>query len=286
VHRDIVFVIDVSGSMRDNDPKTSVGNKKTCERLKALDVLLSKLPAGITNFGVVTYNDRAVDITSNLYSTKEAIYNDLSGGTTGEAPVDIVCATQGGTNFGAGLNAAKRIFEQYGDPRATKEILFLSDGLPEDKDWPNIAKDLKENGISAGNTKITVSIASIFLGNSEPDPNPLKEMASQDLSVTPPRPIYAVAKDAGDLPAMLAAMLQNNKLQGSEVSYLGDRSSEPYSKVNVFDKLNAKNHFVTPPFEIVLERDQKTFNVELKYWDTMQNRSTQRGTIEFRRDID
>jgi hypothetical protein len=52
IRRDIVFVIDVSGSMSANDPL----DQGTCGRLKAVQEVIARSPAdGTSAFGVVTF---------------------------------------------------------------------------------------------------------------------------------------------------------------------------------------------------------------------------------------
>ena len=287
VHRDVTFVIDVSGSMATSDPKVEIppagSGKKTCGRLDALNAILDKMPANITSFAVVTYDDTLVKKSSKLFKTKAELFADLVG-TTAPAPKieEIICADGMGTTYTAGLTGAKQVLEK-GEVNATKEIIFLSDGAPYDgPQAKTMANDLKTNGVTVGGRKQTVSLATVFLGTTVPNPNILEEMASVDKSKIPPKPIYAVAKDAAELADLLGKMIENNKLQGSDVIQGGDSASSSRTTIDVFQKLDAKNQFVTVPFELKLDRAQANYILNFEYWDTMQNRSSYPGTIHWK----
>ncbi len=289
VHRDVTFVIDVSYSMGDNDPLVDVppagSGKKSCGRLDALNAILDKMPPNITSFAVVTYDDDINYKSKKLYKTKAELFADLTTGSTPGSPrkvEDVICEISGGTTYTAGLTGAKQVLEK-GEINATKEIIFLSDGAPSDKPQAKaMAEDLKTNGVTVGGRKQTVSLATVFLGSTVPSPNVLEEMASVDRSKIPPKPIYAVAKDAGELADLLGKMIENNKLQGSDVVQGGDGASSSRTTIDVFQKLDAKNQFVTVPFELKLDRSQKNYILNFEYWDTMQNRSSYPGTIHWK----
>ena len=286
VHRDVVFVIDVSGSMSDQDPLVdgpAGSDTKTCGRLEALKAILAKMPAGITSFGVVTYDDSVEKNSSKLFKTKAELFDDLTGTASGAPKIEtIICLNADGTTYSAGLNGAAEVLKK-GEQNATKEIIFLSDGEPDDGNRARIlAENLKTQGINTGGRQQTVSIATVFLGTEAPADKVLETMASVDKTKIPPKPIYAEAKDAELLAEILGKMIDNNKLQGSNVVQGGDAASSSRTTIDVFKDIDAKNQFVTAPFVLQLDRAQANYVLDFSYWDTMQNRSSYPGKIQWK----
>ncbi len=292
VHRDVTFIIDVSGSMAGfpppgqdpavpEDPANEDG-PKTCARLKTLETLIAKLPPNITKFGVATYDDVIVNFSTKLFSDKAALYKDLMRDLPSSGHIaDIVCRAGNGTKYLQALNQAKEMLAK-GEAGATKEVLFLSDGEPEDTDEQILAttNDMKKNGIVVGGRRQNISIATVLLGENANE-EILKKMASVDASVIPPKPVFAKAADAEQLAEILGRMIDNNKLQGSKVVHSGDSPALPRKTIDVFSQLDAKNQFVTAPFVLNVERTQQNYKLDFEYWDTMQNRSTYPGVIRW-----
>ena len=71
MQRDILFVIDVSGSMADND--TLDAPNKTCGRLKALQAVFAVLPTDVTNYGLATFGSTLSTHSNALFATKDAL---------------------------------------------------------------------------------------------------------------------------------------------------------------------------------------------------------------------
>ncbi len=65
--RDVVLVIDTSGSMKQNDR----GNKDSCARLDAVKAVIASIPAGTGQFALVTFSSD-VDKSSTLMFGTEA----------------------------------------------------------------------------------------------------------------------------------------------------------------------------------------------------------------------
>jgi uncharacterized protein YegL len=119
--RDIVFVIDVSGSMNSNDPT----NRSTglCGRYEAIRSIMATV-AGRDDVraAVVTFDDRMRATTNKLLALP------LFDASTAYTPASI-CLNSGGTNYQAGLTEAIKLFA---DARtdAVRELYFISDGEP------------------------------------------------------------------------------------------------------------------------------------------------------------
>ena len=282
MHREVTFVIDVSGSMKQNDPKDDSA-ERTCGRLKALNVLIDKMPPDITKFGVVTYDAAIKYYSSKLFAKKSDLFADLLRSDSSKIISDIVCEADGGTVYRQGILKAKQLFEN-GEGDATKELIFLSDGEPSDGyQAKQLATELKTKGVVSGGRRHNVSIATIFLGKAAPDPNVLLEMASVDASQIPPKPIYAEASHADQLADLLGRMIDNIRLQGSILTYSGDANNSVRETINVFTKIDARSQFVSPAFQLNLDRAQKNFILNFEYWDSIQNRSTYTGTLHWRK---
>jgi von Willebrand factor type A domain len=293
VDREVVFIVDVSGSMSGTDPEVDVkpieGVKrennavaKTCGRMDALEAILAKMPAGKTKFAVATYDDRVVHFSTHLFNNKQDLYADLLRGEPATVKIkDVICRAGLGTSYKVGLDKAKAIL-LTGEAGSTKEMIFLSDGEPQDSKPTILATtaDFKTNGVTIGGRKQSISIATLLLGTAVTS-DILKSMASVDNSVSPPAPIFAKAANASDLADVLGRMIDNNKLQGSQVLHSGDTPGLPKSTVNVFPLLDRKNQFVTSSFILSVERSQLNYNMGFEYWDTMQNRSSFSGAIHW-----
>ena len=293
VHREVTFIVDVSGSMSDTDPEVDVkpidgvrvddaAVAKTCGRLKALEAILAKMPAGKTKFAVATYDSVVVKFSTHLFDNKNDLYDDLLRGESASVKIkDVICRAGLSTTYKAGLDKAKDIL-LTGEGAATKEIIFLSDGEPTDvrADILATTNDFKTNGVTIGGRKQSISIATVLLGTAVTS-DILKSMASVDNSVSPPAPIFAKAANASDLADILGRMIDNNKLQGSQVQHSGDTPGLPKSTVNVFPLLDSKSQFITSSFILSVERSQLNYNMSFEYWDTMQNRSSFSGGIHW-----
>ena len=282
VHRDVVFAIDVSGSMSESDPMiTNSNGGLTCGRMKALDALVAKMPAGITNFGVITYDDSIEHASTKLFSDRTALYLDLIAGNGRTDITKIICEQNGGTEYKIGLDKAKELLLS-GEEHATKEIIFLSDGQPSDSEQDIIktTDDLKTNGLVINGRHQAVSIATLLLGDSPAD-DILEKMASLDTSATPAKPVFAKAQDADQLADALGRLMDNVKLQGATVSHAGDAPNTTPTKFDVMPRLDARNQFSTQAFELNIDATQKNYTIGFEYWDTMQNRATFPGSIHW-----
>ena len=109
---DIIFVIDVSGSMSGN---------KIAQTREALETIINQLRS-TDRFTMVTFesdvhmwNDRLVSASEN----RQPGITFARGLTAG-----------GGTNFAGGLEAAIDILKRYGDPSYVQLLVMLTDGEP------------------------------------------------------------------------------------------------------------------------------------------------------------
>jgi Mg-chelatase subunit ChlD len=151
VAADIVFAVDVSGSMGTNDKK--------CQRREAVKAVVEKIKSSLrandsVRFGFVKFESSS-HVVSGLTDVGRAaeLMNDNS-----------LCDVRGNTNF---ENAFKDVYGILRDSGSRKKIVyFLSDGMPTQSDS---GSDYKGSGLNAANRVHdlgNVSVYSIFLGAS------------------------------------------------------------------------------------------------------------------------
>jgi uncharacterized protein YegL len=192
--RDIVFVVDVSGSTADTDRRYSDGTGKTCERKKAVKALLDKLvkEPGV-EVGLVAFD------TDVSYSSSEL--SPISTISTDEYQTAELCAYRGGTNYGDALDRAAELLE-LGRENARKEVYFITDGEPnEESTSRRAAAKLREKAV----------IATIMFGDGD-DEHLRTEVASRDKN---DRPLHAMVKNVKDLATTLENLAKAIPVKGT-----------------------------------------------------------------------
>ena len=254
--RDIVFVVDVSGSMKANDPLVTGTN--SCGRLDALDGMLNKYADGKNDiaFAVVTFDDAVRYHSTQFYKTKGELYQDMG------APSSVLCGAQMGTQYDTGLIQAESLLQQ-GRERATKEIYLISDGEPEpDHTGVATATTLKDPGVKVGASTIKVTIATIMLNGD--DTVMEKQIASHDQS---DKPLHVLVKNADQLTATLAA-LASTYITRAEIRYRTVGASD-WQTLDVMKNLQSGVDllFQAPPVMIATQSALKGIEVEFEYWN-------------------
>jgi len=207
--RDIVLVVDVSGSMDDNDPRK--GN--SCARLRALDQVLQISASGQNNqFAIATFSSAVEFASSRFFDNAQDLYADLAAGGN---IADVVCAETSGTNYTAGFQEAWNRLSM-GRPDALKEVYFLSDGAPDrGKEGVDLATQLKAGGITIDGKHIKTTIATVMLGNGNDD-----ILKNKIASKTPDGTVLHARADASNLAEILGQLAQN----GIQTGYLNYRA--------------------------------------------------------------
>ncbi len=153
----VVFVIDVSGSMQDNDPTLA-----TCGRAQSVKAITDRLLVGTRpqdkiNVGVVSFSG-AANVTRGL----TPIGQFQSSVTTG-----MLCAASGGTNYAAAMQTTQMMLASLTGP---KLVYFITDGEPS---MPNSTPQQSEAaGLSAAQSLRSLpelTLNAIFLGSSYPN---------------------------------------------------------------------------------------------------------------------
>lgn len=266
--RDIVFVVDTSGSMDRNDQR--VGD--SCGRLTAMRQVLLALAgegAGVANFAIVTFNSKLERNSTRLFDNANLLFAELAG--TGNI-ADVVCNAKAGTNYDAGLTKAGELLAT-GRPAATKEIYFISDGAPDGgKDGVARAQSLKTIGVTVGATPVPVTIATVMLAGT--DEVLESQIASRDATG---KPMHGFVAQTGGLAKVLAD-LTHNEIIGAEFKYrpLG---ATKWTSLDLLTHLDAEFNFTLPSFKIELSKEPKGIEVQYEYWDKHDNRFSTGGKL-------
>lgn len=265
IPRDIVFVVDVSGSMATNDR----GINGACGRRSAIESVMNTVTNGNARFGIVTFASGLSRSSSMLADNQASLYADVAPlvGDVG----NTICAAAGGTNYDAGLSRAAELLRS-GRPNATKEIYFISDAEPDaGRDGIALANSLKTVGIDVGGTIRPVTIATVMLAGT--DTILEKSIASKDAAGVP---LHAYVTQTAQLEKVLAD-LSNNKIVGGELRYrfIGDKE---FTVVNLLDHLQGFD-FVLPSITIDVQAYSTGLEVEYEYWDKHDNRYVTGGKL-------
>ena len=206
--RDIVFVIDVSGSMDTSDPRQPDG---TCGRFKAIESMISDVEksGADAHMGVVLFDAVVLKKSTALFPTRSALYADLTSDRT--TIQSQICGAFPGTGYGGGLAGAESLL-QTGSAKATKEVYFVSDGVPTDGTaGATVAARLRSPGIVIGTDTIPVTIATAMLGSGD-DTVLRTKIASTDVSG---KVLHAVAAEASNLADTLGQLAANKLVEAS-----------------------------------------------------------------------
>lgn len=272
--RDIVFVIDVSGSMQQNDKEKS----RSCGRLAAVkNIIANAVTQGKdARFGLVTFSDNVKAQSSAMFADDANLFADIGGAAN---PAAILCDTNGNTAYGAGLSAAEKILKSS-RAGAIKEIYFISDGEPTDLDASMvslgvpIASRLRLPGVSISGTMTPVKIATVKLGKE--DGAVLKNnIASRDKNGNP---FYALATDASLLADTLNKLAANDIDTGT-VKYrpIGDPN---WTEIVIKDLVKDYN-FTIPAFNTSVASAPNGLEVSFEYSDLHNNIYSNQGTIQW-----
>lgn len=273
VARDIVFVIDTSGSMSGNDPM--VGG--TCGRLSAVQqVITSASAAGTTRFGIVTFST-GVDATSTaLFATDVELFTDVTRGVPSDV-ASVLCATNDSTNYNAGLSQAATLL-RLGRDTATKEIYFVSDGQPDpaDQDGVAIAGALKGIGVNVGAKFIPVTIATVMLAGV--DKVMAQSIASKGANGLP---LHANVAQTGELTKVLTDLAKNDIV--SALFQYRPIGAPDWSEVDILAHMQDFD-FTLPPVTIDVDDPAAGIEVQYEYKDAHGQVTTSGGKLEWTSD--
>ena len=264
--RDIVFVVDTSGSMQQNDPRIGT----SCGRLMAIDAVLASLPTGgQARIGLVTFNTDLDRNSTALFENGPTLYADLGAGGS---VADVVCNANGGTNYDAGITKAEQLFSLAGRAEATKEIYFISDGQPNvGAEGILQAQRLKTVGVAVGADVIPVMIATIMLAGTDTVLENLIASRGPD-----GRPLHAFASQTGELTKALATLI-NNELEGAELAWR-PIGTDDWQTTKLLEQLQGFS-FVLPSINIDYSQAPQGLEVRYEFFDKHDNRYTTGGQL-------
>ncbi len=266
--RDIVFVIDTSGSMFANDfPRGG-----TCSRLEAIQSVINSITPGTAQFGIATFSSGLGRSSSGLSPDANTLFADVSGGGN---IADVVCAYDGDTNYTAGMRRGGELLAT-GRPDATKEIYFISDGQPTQGNTGIAeAEQLKNVGVTIGQDTIKATIATVMLNGT--DEVLEKSIASKDANG---KPLHAYVGQAGNLAQTLTALSQNGFSKG-QLKYRPLNPQQKDAKWEVIDITPSLKglDFILPSIKIDREQAKEGLEVEVEYFDMHDNHYTIGGKL-------
>ncbi len=203
--RDIIFVIDTSGSMNQNDPK--IGN--SCARMKSVEAIINDVSkrGGDPLYGIITFSDTVVAKSRSLWADRANLFDDVA---TRGSIVNTLCGANGNTAYGPPLSSAELILKGS-RPGAMKEIYFISDGEPQDRAGSAVSKRLQNPGVEIRGKYYPVSIATVMLGNAD-DSILRNDIASKSADGLP---LHVGAVQASDLASTLSKLAENDIIDGT-----------------------------------------------------------------------
>jgi hypothetical protein len=273
--RDIIFVVDVSGSMSGaggNDPKVGSGPSTTCGRLQAVQAIVDDITSrgGDSRFAIVTFSTGIAAKSSTMFGDRVNLFADISQGSN---IANTLCAANGSTNYGAGLSAAESILNGS-RTGAIKEIYFVSDGEPTDSGGPGIAQNLKLSGININGKATPVTIATTMLGNGK-DTVLRTQIASLDSSG---KPLHAGSVQASDLAKTLSILAANEIIEGKML--YRPLATDAWQEISLLQSMKGYN-FTAPSITIDRSVAPNGLEVSFEYRDQHNNIYSSQGKISW-----
>ena len=265
--RDVVFVIDTSGSMGVSDPIDDYGS---CGRLRAIDHVASYLADfREAQVGLVLYNTRAETLYPKLVSAPEFYANYISDRDNMR---ELLCKSQQFTNYHRALVKTEQLLAS-GRQDSFKEVYFFSDGEPHDTFFGGDPAGLEV----AERLRETTTIATIGLGN--------VGVLEQDIaSRVNGAPLHRQAEDLDELFILLQDLVETKNV-GATLSYhyLGaeDTFSIDLWHEAEFDQQRATFNLEPLVFDIDPDDMREGLAITIKYWDNNANTYQARGELKF-----
>ena len=205
--RDLLFVIDVSGSMDNSDPIV----QDSCGRMQAIEKVVANTTTPDARFAILTFNGNVRVTSSTYFATLTELYDDLTAEADGDTPTEVICDDGGGTDYRDALTGAKELIETTADSNAQLEIYMISDGEPDNNREGIVqAQDLKDNGVIIG---------TVMLGDE--DEVLEQAIASRDQA---DQPYHVKVDKADDLASVLEKLSQSFGSSPGKIRYRTDRT--------------------------------------------------------------
>lgn len=264
--RDIIFVIDTSGSMKDNDPKIS----NSCGRMKSVEAIINDVTrqGGDSRYGIITFASKVVAQSSAMFGDRANLFADIA---RGGSIANTLCGAFGDTSYGPPLAAAEAIL-QGSRPGAMKEIYFISDGEPHDSAGPEISKRLQNPGVMIGGKYYPVSVATVMLGSAN-DTVLRNDIATKSADG---QPLHVGSVQASNLAATLSKLAENEVIDG-KMKYRAT-GTDDWQEIALIQ--NMKDYSFSMP-SITLDKSiaPKGLEVVFEYRDRHNNVYSSQGQI-------
>lgn len=264
--RDVIFVVDVSGSMWYPDADPVVNG--TCNRMTHLESLIDGLPAG-SQFGVVAFEEIIAAASTKYYTSKADLFAELTNnGAT--AISSIICGASGISLFDVALNASTTLMAKGRSGKVQKELVMISDGNSEGSSSHNnaalaMAQDLRTAGITIDGQNFKVLIAGLTVAPAGVDQF-LQASASPDINGA--RMVDAMAQSSS-IERRLNS-LTFGILASASLTY-GPAGSSNSILLNLKPLLASDYTFSVGNGPLVLDRGQTGYDAILSYADTRGN---------------
>ncbi len=271
--RDIVFVVDVSGSMDAIDPLVN----GSCNRLRALEAAIKGIGEnGASEFSVLTFDDQLQDSTSKFFKNLNDIYADIKKSvkrSNSGTSADFLCHAGGGTDYAKALIQARKLL-QTGIADSLKQIVFVSDSAPSPgMEGLEVTKDLKNVGITISGKNTPVSIATLMLGTD--DDSVLKyQIASTDTSGFP---LHRKVVDVSELASVMTLLSQNFITQVT-LDFTKDQKPLASAYPTTFDQ---KLNFDAKGFTLTVEPTSANLILGVNMQDRFGHFQKRTGVINF-----
>ena len=276
VSRDIVFIVDVSGSMQQAAKGNDAKKNGTCNRLEAVKRIIdSSGGANGGKFSIVTFSDDVVFASTSFSGS-------LNGALQGQDMATVLCAANGGTNYKAPLVIAQNLFTQA-RKGSSKEIYFVSDGLPdndgtENQNDPTINGKNESASLRAGG----VVIATAMLGNNAPGDTYMRTFISSSIKQTgqPDVVLHASITNTTDLTRALNQLADNSIVTGT-LNYRSVGSTD-WQSVNLMT-YKKEDEFILPALRINDKNAPNGLEIQFQYEDRRGNGHSGSGMIVWSR---
>ena len=251
--RDMLFVVDTSGSMNRNDPLEN----GTCGRLEALKSVLAGTQNVDARYSIVTFANGVEDTSSNFFVDSTNLFDDIvTASNNGDDIADVICRANGGTNYRAAFARASGLYIMGSRPQAQQEMYVISDGEPDtNEEGIAVADDLKARGIVVGTV--------MLLGDDQVLEN---QIASRDVNNLP---FHVKVNMAGDLNDAINGLAEDFATSGGKLRYRID-PADPWVELDI----PASGQALTAPISLTLDSTPKGLYIEYEYADPFSGQIT------------
>ena len=266
--RDIVFVIDISGSMNTNDRLRADG---TCGRYDSVMAVVNSIAAGTSvQYSGVTFNSATAQQSTAFVSNAALMFGSQN-------LASVVCATGGNTNYSAPLSSSLNLL-QTARADASQEVYFVTDGRPEDGSGNGVVNSAINGVAQATSIKARgATIATIMLGADAIGNTHLKDSIASNTG-TGDAKMHENVTETSKLANSLRDLAANDVKSG-EIMYRAVGAVD-WKKFDM-TKHRVGDSFALPSFPLVLAEVPEGVEVKFTYEDRRGKSFSGQGTLNF-----